>query len=371
MHLVVDAALLRSAARAALRATDRIRTAVRLAATAGQCVVDGWGGERAIRRTVPATVRAAGEAVLPGRKLYQVASRLAGDVTIRCDAGGVLLQTHRSAVLLRTGSVDLFPATVFAEADAEGSAVTLAGIDFADLGQRAAPITATDATRPILQGVCFRPGPDGTTVWATDGYRVLALERKGLVLSTDAVVVEARSLAEAARVAAGAERVTLRMGPKAAWAEIRTGAVVTSVRLPLLEGTYPAIHDLLPQSYGVRAVVDRQALAGALARVGVMVVPFARSCVLLDVGPDGIRLAACGQDLGAARDVVPATVTGGTLRIAFNPRYLLDGLRCVAGDQVAIGFSSPTNAAVLEPAHGGGTVRYWILPVRVPQIEAA
>ncbi|MFM7267547.1 MAG: DNA polymerase III subunit beta, partial [Cyanobium sp.] len=133
-----------------------------------------------------------------------------------------------------------------------------------------------------------------------------------------------------------------------------------------IDGTYPNYRQLLPESFNRRLVLDRRALSAALERVAVLadqhnnVVRFSSEPLL-----GKVKIAADAQDVGSGSEEVAATAEGEAIEIAFNVRYLLDGLKAISADQVVLQCNGPTTPAVLAPVGEDEGFTYLVMPVQI------
>jgi len=133
-----------------------------------------------------------------------------------------------------------------------------------------------------------------------------------------------------------------------------------------LEGTYPNYGQLIPESFQRRIVLDRRGFIAALERVAVLADPH-NNVVKIRVEPDQDRVVirADAQDLGRGSESLAATVEGEAIEIAFNVRYLLEGLKAMAADQVVLQCNAPTTPAVLVPLETEDAFTYLVMPVQI------
>ena len=188
--------------------------------------------------------------------------------------------------------------------------------------------------------------------------------RRAAKLSPLPVTVPARSLRELERLLSGRqsqEPLSLfcdRGQVVFLWAD----QVLTSRSL---DGAYPRYRQLIPESFNRRIVVDRRALVSALERVAVLADQH-NNVVKLSAEPAQGRLSvlADAQDVGSGSEAMPAEVSGEAIQIAFNVRYLLDGLKAMAAEQVALSCNAPTTPAVLNPIDES-RFTYLVMPVQI------
>lgn len=132
----------------------------------------------------------------------------------------------------------------------------------------------------------------------------------------------------------------------------------------LLEGQYPNYRKLLPKQFARQVTVDRRLLMLSLERIAVLasqkndIVKIA-----VDSEAQSIAISADATEVGSGREDMPARITGDGLDIAFNVRYLLDGLKAMDGPEVVMHCNAPTSPAVFEPVGGG--VKYLVMPCQI------
>ncbi|MFM7265154.1 MAG: DNA polymerase III subunit beta, partial [Cyanobium sp.] len=208
---------------------------------------------------------------------------------------------------------------------------------------------------------------------ATDGHR-LAVQQLPHALEVGAaaaggepfaVTVPARSLRELERLLSGRpsqEPLSLfceRGQVVVLWAD----QVLTTRSL---DGAYPNYGQLIPQEFGRHLQLNRRAFAAALERVAVLADQH-NNVVKLSSNPASGRvvLRADAQDVGSGSEDLAATVEGEPIEIAFNVRYLLDGLKAMAAEEVELRCNGPTTPAVLGPLGEDGDFTYLVMPVQI------
>jgi DNA polymerase-3 subunit beta len=132
----------------------------------------------------------------------------------------------------------------------------------------------------------------------------------------------------------------------------------------LLEGQYPNYRQLLPKEFARTVTFDRRLMMQSLERVGVLA---SQKNDIIKISVDStaqsIALSVEATEVGSGREEMPAKVTGDDLDIAFNVRYLLDGLRAMDVVEVTMHCNAPTSPVVFKPVGGG--LDYLVMPVQI------
>jgi DNA polymerase III subunit beta len=68
--------------------------------------------------------------------------------------------------------------------------------------------------------------------------------------------------------------------------------------------------------------------------------------------------------VGSGQESLPAQISGDSLEIAFNVRYLMDGLKAVNSADVQLQLNSATSPVVLSPL-GAIKMIYLVMPVQI------
>jgi len=68
--------------------------------------------------------------------------------------------------------------------------------------------------------------------------------------------------------------------------------------------------------------------------------------------------------VGSGREAIPAQISGDDLEIAFNVKYLLEGLKALNTAEVQMQFNTATSPSILTPL-GGMKMTYLVMPVQV------
>lgn len=139
----------------------------------------------------------------------------------------------------------------------------------------------------------------------------------------------------------------------------------------LIEGSFPPFRQLIPSGYERRLEVDRADLIEVVRRVSVVGdANTTATPVTLHLTSDTVRVTAGSGEIGEAEESLPGTLSGDDLQIAFNPRYLTDGLDAAGTEQVALEFRDELKPAVIRPGAGdddesGVDFLYLLMPVRL------
>ncbi len=297
-----------------------------------------------------------GAFLVPGRLMTDAIRRMPeGAVTIRSQEGAIELSGNGPTFTIRLLSLEDYPK--LPEPDLTG-AIELDGNLLVEALSQVLVAASNDASRPILTGVLIENYEEGLRLVATDSYRLAIRNLPGLQVG-DAALIPARGLKELARtVAADQVRVAIRDR------EVVVASDRGSLSVRRIEGTFPNYRQLLPDDYPAAVEFDKDRLLEAVGRAAVVAdehVP-----VRLQITGDGVEMSVSRSDLGEEVEPLDGAVSGelDELKIAFNVRYLQDGINAVPGPRIRMEVKDSNRPSIIR-ADGNDSFRYLLMPVRV------
>jgi DNA polymerase III subunit beta len=306
---------------------------------------------------VSAEVRLAAEIASPGTVL--VSGRLLSDITRALPDKPVDVQVEGTRVSLTCGSARFSLPTMAVEDYPTLPALpeetgALSSDVFAEAISQVAVAAGRDDTLPMLTGIRVEISGAAVVLAATDRFRLAVRELTWSAAGPDveaAVLVPAKTLAEAAKTGTDGAEVHLSLGSGATVGKdgllgISGNGKRSTTRL--LDAEFPKFRQLLPTEHTAVATVGVAELTEAIKRVALVADRGAQ--VRMEFAEDVLRLSAGADDVGRAEEDVVVEFAGEPLTIAFNPTYLTDGLGSLHSERVSFGFTTPSRPAVLRPA---------------------
>lgn len=317
--------------------------------------VTGTDLDMTVRTQAEVEVIEEGRAVIPGRLLSEAVRKMpVGQVTIGVSDTDIEIQGNGPRFTLRPLNAEDFPV----QEDIVSEGVEVDGEELADAINQVTIAASGDGARPILTGVLFESSEEGLRMVATDSYRLAKRDLAGVGLEGTGLV-PARGLRELARTI-GAPKVTAQLRDREAVFSSDRG----TLRLRLIDGNFPKYESLLPKTYPNQVVLNKEELLDALGRVALVAedhIP-----VRLKLMEGGVEVTVTRQDVGGESEHLSGEFTGSDeeVTIAFNPRYLQDGVNAMPGESVRIQVIDSYKPSVLDTGTEGNFL-YLLMPVRV------
>lgn len=316
--------------------------------------VTGTDRDITVRTSLEVEVMEEGSTVVPARLATEAVRKLpAGAVVFEVVDGEVVITGGGPRFRFREFNADDFPKL---EPPDLGAAVGVDGEAFAAAIAQVSVAASTDDARPLLTGVFFENVEGALRMVATDSYR-LAVRDVPAVQEELAGLVPVRALRELSRTV-GADTLQVAISEReAAFASDRG-----SLSVRLIEGTFPNYRQLIPEGHPNKLLVDKEALLEAIDRASLVAEDHIPIRMTLQAG--GVELSVTRQDVGGETEHVAADYTGEEMTIAFNSRYLNDGVNAIEASAVSLEVADPLKPGVLR-GEGADDFLYLLMPVRL------
>jgi DNA polymerase-3 subunit beta len=132
-----------------------------------------------------------------------------------------------------------------------------------------------------------------------------------------------------------------------------------------LEGTYPNYSQLIPDTFSKTLNFNTKKLIDALERIAVLADQQSSVVKIKLDNTDLAHISADAQDIGNENESIPVSYDGEDFNIAFNVRYLLEGLKVIASENVLLKCNIATTPAVFVPEDNLNSFTYLVMPVQV------
>jgi DNA polymerase III subunit beta len=327
-----------------------------------------------IQVTFAANVEVGGSITLPARLLNDIVSRLPDeDITLSVDEGEIATITCGSGRYQVHGlPVAEFPDLPQIATDGE---TTYLPVESLLLGLDGSLFAAsTDETKRILTGVHVTANADKLEFAATDGHR-LAVVNANCMAADDLpgasdggqpgleVTIPSRALRELERMLNAQTEGAIAVRFDRSQMIFQSANQILTSRL--LDGSYPNYRALIPSQFTRQITLERKLLISALERIAVLA-DQKNNIVKVSFNSTGqeISLSVEAPDVATGRESLPAQISGDDLDIAFNVKYLLDGLKAIDSSDIQLKLNNSTSPAIITPI-SATQMTYLIMPVQI------
>ncbi|QNO37485.1 DNA polymerase III subunit beta [Protaetiibacter sp. SSC-01] len=325
------------------RTTQPILSGVLLEAEGSALTLSSFDYEVSSRTEITAEVDEAGTALVSGRLLADIASRLPNaPVVFESVDGKIQVSCGSARFTLLSMPVEEYP-TLPQIDDQTG---VLPAEEFAAAVSQVAVAASRDDVTPVITGVQLEVGENNLSLVATDRYRVAVREidwdsGSGSAEGTTALV-PARTLSEIGKTFAHSGTISVSIVRSDDRELIAFRADKKTVTSLLIKGNFPPVKRLFPESVENYAVLNTGELIEATRRVA-LVLEREAALRFSFSSTDGLTLEAAGSEQAQASETIDAHLVGEDTVVSLKPSFLLDGLGAVHSEFVRISFTKTEN----------------------------
>ena len=329
-----------------------------------------------IQTSFDGTVKDSGAITIPSKLLSEIVNKLPSEtpvsIEVEEDLDNILIKSDRGSFNIKGITSEEYPSLPFVES---GTSLNIDPSSFLKALKFTIFASSNDDSKQLLTGVNFTFKQNYLESASTDGHRLAValigkeedLEIKNNLPSNDddlSVTIPTRSLREIEKLVSlrSSENSIKLFYDKGQVVFISSNQIITT---RTLEGTYPNYAQLIPDNFSKILNFNTKKLVDALERIAVLA---DQQSSVVKIKLDNTNLASISaeaQDIGNANESIPVTYSGEHFDIAFNVRYLLEGLKVINSENVLLKCNLATTPAVFVPEDNFNSFTYLVMPVQV------
>ncbi len=329
-----------------------------------------------IQTSFDAKVKNSGAITIPSKLLSEIVNKLPSETPVNLEvdenSDNILIKSDTGTFNLKGIPSDDYPNLPFVES---GTSLNIDPSSFLQALKLTVFASSNDDSKQLLTGVNFTFKQKYLESASTDGHRLAVVligneenieDKDNSSLNEDnfSVTIPTRSLREIEKL------LTLRSSENSIKLFYDKGQVVfissnQIITTRTLEGDYPNYSQLIPDDFSKLFIFNTKKLTDALERIAVLA-DQQSSVVKIKLDENNLALiSADAQDIGSANESIPVSYSGEKFDIAFNVRYLLEGLKVISSQNVVLKCNLSTTPAVFVPEDNINSFTYLVMPVQV------
>ena len=222
--------------------------------------------------------------------------------------------------------------------------------------------TTQDETRPSLTGVLIEIANSKISFVALDGYR-LALRKLPINSNIDMkIIIPGRALNELNKILDDNEE-DIKIASAPGHVIFNVGDTVVYSRL--LEGQFFNYREIIRKDHKTSVVVNKKFFQDSLERASLLAKEEKANLIKLSVMDEEILIKS-NSEIGNVNEKIIAKSNGENINIAFNSRYILEGIKIIDAEEIELNFMGSLNPCIIKPVDEDNYT-YLVLPVRLAQ----
>ncbi len=342
------------------------RRSATLPVLAGIAIVAGDDGiklratnlETGIDFKVHGTIKETGVVALPSSTLREITNSFSNTGTITLEHTGdiVVISSPGGKSTLKTLPYEDFPTLPFP--DAPTAKFKLPGALLKSLILTVANFASPSTVRPELGSVMLSAEGGIITAVATDSFR-LAEKRISIAGTVPpfSILIPAKNAIDIVQTIPDEEVEVLIDDHQCAFSW-KDGIVTTR----LVAVAYPDYAQIIPKSFTTEALLLRKDFEAVLKRTSVFSDSFQKIRIGFNLEEKKLDFSARNTDIGETNESITASITGESVELSFNHRYMQAPLPLITTEQVSISSAGIGRPLVIRGV-GDTTLLYLVMPM--------
>ena len=131
----------------------------------------------------------------------------------------------------------------------------------------------------------------------------------------------------------------------------------------LLEGQFFNYRDIIRNEHNTSFIVNKDEFRNSLERASLLAKEEKANLVKLSITDNKVIIRS-NSEIGNVHEEVEGTQDGEDLNIAFNSRYILEGIKTIESDNIKLNFMGSLNPCIIDGLDDPNYT-YLVLPVRL------
>jgi len=326
-------------------------------------VVSATNLEIGVTYNAAAKINEVGSITVPFGPLYSIIQNSDSErINLIAEGNTLIVKTDNYEARMQGVSAEEFP--IIPSIENKNEFLAIDADTFKDAITQVMGSAQVSELKPELSGILFDFQVSILKLVATDSYRLaektlLNNDFKTTIAKGVKTIIPLRTIAEVMRIFPLDKEINIYID---AHQILFTNGTISLISR-LIDGNYPDYAAIIPQRIETELVMEKENLVSALK----LVAGFAgkASDVKLRAKSEAkvLEVYSSNQYVGENNYLIPVKRTGeGFGEIAFNGRYLSDGVRALQGTSISFGVSSPNKPAILKTA-GDTSFFYIVMPL--------
>ncbi len=315
--------------------------------------------ELGIKISIPAKIKEEGEIAISSSLLVSYLSNVnqEEDLVLEHSEHTLKIIGKKSETQINTYPTNDFPSIPVIEGNKKCSIKTK---DFIEGLKSVWYAASVSSIKPELSSVYLYSDAGELTFVATDSFRLA--ERKPGAKSDEfeSILIPQRNVGEIIRVFEGEEGdMNIMFGQNQVSFENQEGIYLVS---RIVDGVFPDYRQIVPKESKTEIMILKQDLINSLKISSLFSDNFNQVKFHLDAENNIFEITSKNSEKGESRTIVPATISGDSLDINFNQRYITDCFNSIKTESFVLSFNGVGRPMVIKGVNEGGFM-YLVMPL--------
>ena len=343
------------------RSTLPILSCVLITATNKKTTLLSTDLELTINVEISVSIEEEGSAAVPLKQLYDIANELPETrITIIADSKNKIeIKTNSGSYDLMGKQKEEFPSIPKID---DTKKISISGTSFRNIIKSTLFAVSKDDLKPSLTGVLFRFNSNGLTAVATDGHRLVKINKNDYKVDTfSGDIVVPKKFLSYLSLYLSEDDVLISVGDTHMTATIKKDTIISRT----INEVFPDYESVIPSDNNKVLKVDKNTVLGAIRRVSIFSNKSTHQ-VAFNISKDKLFIHTEDPESSSrAKEEVVGSYEGEDLIIGYNGEYLKDVISHLSSDEVIIKLNTPISATLFAGENEEISKTMLLMPVRL------
>lgn len=310
---------------------------------------------------IPVKSDSVGIIAIPAQTLSSFLSQindLNQSVTLDVVSSNLHIKTTKSKGVIKTVPPEDFPSIPKVQ---DGQEYQISPEDFINGLNSVFYSASASSVKPELASVYIYKDGEHLTFVATDSFRLAEKKIKTPITNKlNDILIPFKNIQDIIRVLSSFNSATTVKANKNLISFENNGTYIVS---RIVDGVFPDYRQIIPKTFTTEIVALKQDIINALKISNIFSDKFNQ--VHLTINPEAkvFEIQTKNSDIGENQTHVDAALTGDSMEINFNYKYLSDGFQSINADSVTLQLNGLNKPVVMRPVSGDQTFLYLVMPM--------
>ena len=317
--------------------------------------------ELGVEIIIPAKIENEGEITVPSNIFNSFLSNISGSdqINLEVQNNNLIISTNNNSTLIKSQSANDFPTLPKLKTDNKFS---IPIIDFISGLKMVFYSCALSAIKPEISSVyLYSSKTDMITFTATDSFRLAEKKINYFSPELGPILIPFKTVVEIIRIFEGKEgKIDILFNKNQI--NIKKDNIVFISRLT--DGIFPDYNQIIPKKFTTDVIINKEFFINSLKISGLFSGKLNELNMAVVSGEYFFTIKTSNNESGENISKIPAKITGESVKITFNHKYIYDCLPNINSEEIILRFSGEGKPLLITGAQDN-SFQYLVMPMSV------
>ena len=317
--------------------------------------------ELGVEIIIPAKIENKGKITIPSNIFNSFLSNISGSDQINMEIknNNLIISTNNNSTLIKSQPIDDFPNLPKLKSDNKFS---IPIIDFISGLKMVFYSCSLSTIKPEISSVyLYSNKTNMITFTATDSFRLAEKKFNYFFPELGPILIPFKTVVEIIRIFEGKEGMVDILFNKNQINIIKENIIFIS---RITDGVFPDYNQIIPKKFTTDVIINKDFFINSLKISGVFSGKLNELNIVVNSEDGFFTIKTSNNELGENISKIPAKITGESVKITFNHKYIYDCLPNINSKEIVLRFSGEGKPLLITGAQDN-TFQYLVMPMSV------